>query len=202
MKNCFEKWVDKLLLITNGSKYCSWYIGLCKNGYERGLDSRFGKDGFEHHHVFPKSFENNNFVVKLTLREHFVAHKLLTKMFDDTDKKRKMFYALSCFAMGRQLSSRQYAQVRIAAKLANSGRVVSEETRTKQSNIRKGKPAHNKGKPGKKVPCTPEKASNISIARLKTVKIVCEFCGKECDPGNYKRWHSTKCKTGGNVYVS
>lgn len=202
MQNCFEKWVDKLLLITNGSKYCRWYILLCKNGHERGLESRFGKDGFEHHHVYPNSFEKNNFVVRLTLREHFVAHKLLTKMFDGGDNKRKMFYALSCFLMGRKLSSRQYEQARISAKLANSGRTVSEETRLKQSSIRKGKPAHNKGKPGKKVPCTPEKANNISKARLKTQKVKCEVCGKECDPGNYKRWHSTKCKTGGNTYVS
>lgn len=201
MKNSFEHWLDKLLVITNGSKYCSWYIELCENGHRRGLDSRFGKDGYEHHHLYPKSFENNNFVVKLTLREHFIAHKLLTKMFNDVTCRRKMFYALSCFSMGRKLSSRHYEQVRIAAKIANSGRVVSEETKLKQSDIRKGKPAHNKGKPGKKVPCTPEKASKISTARLNTVKITCEFCGKECDPGNHKRWHSTKCKNRRDVYV-
>jgi hypothetical protein len=24
--------------------------------------------------------------------------------------------------------------------------------------------------------------------------IICEFCGKKCDTGNYKRWHGDKCK--------
>lgn len=36
----------------------------------------------ERHHVFPKSiFGNNDFIVKLTARQHYIAHALLEKIY-------------------------------------------------------------------------------------------------------------------------
>lgn len=194
MVESFQEAIDKLLTVCKYSKYFRWYIELCSVGYERGLSGRYGSEGFEHHHVLPKSIFNNGFVVKLTQREHFIAHKLLTKMVHLKQHRRAMFYALSAFTMGRSLSSKQYEVARKAASIANSDRVLSDETKRKLSEIRKGKPAHNKGKPGKKTPCSKEKALRISESRRQTVKLKCEFCEKESDPGNHKKWHGQNCK--------
>lgn len=194
MVKSFQEAIDKLLSVCQYSKYFKWYESLCQVGYQRGVSGRYGKEGFEHHHVLPKSIFDNTFVVKLTQREHFIAHKLLTKIVSLKSHRRSMFYALSAFTMGRSLSSRQYEEARKAAILANSGRVISDETRKKFSEIRKGKPAHNKGKPGKKTLCSKEKALKISESRKQTLKVKCEFCGKESDPGNHERWHGQNCK--------
>jgi len=59
--------------------YLKIYINLCKRGKLR-LSSE--KDQiYEKHHVFPVSiFGKNKFTVKLTAREHYIAHKLLIKI--------------------------------------------------------------------------------------------------------------------------
>ena len=54
-------------------------------------------ENLEKHHILPKSLggsnEQNN-LVYLTMREHFVAHKLLTKMFSHNSMElKKMIYA-------------------------------------------------------------------------------------------------------------
>lgn len=58
----------------------------------------------------------------------------------------------------------------------------------------------NKGKStGSTGPCSETRKSNISKARLKTKKLVCEHCSKEIDPANYKRFHGENCKENPNV---
>jgi hypothetical protein len=59
----------------------------------------------------------------------------------------------------------------------------------------------NKGKPGSKklvgVPKSEEHKKRISEGRLKGKKaehLICSYCTKECDPGNYSRWHGEKCR--------
>lgn len=58
-------------------KYCRKYISLIK------LSQQTNKTGMlEKHHIFPQSiFGKNKKVVSLTPRQHFVAHKLLHKIF-------------------------------------------------------------------------------------------------------------------------
>lgn len=48
-------------------------------------------------------------------------------------------------------------------------------------------------------PCSEERRENIKKSRLKTEKIKCEFCDKECDPGNHKRFHGYNCKHNPNI---
>lgn len=61
--------------------------------------------------------------------------------------------------------------------------------------IRKGKPAHNKDKKSKLTgPCTNERKLSISNSRKLTPKITCKHCNKQCDGGNFKRFHGDKCK--------
>jgi len=77
---------------------------------------------------------------------------------------------------------------------------VSKDLSKKFSKIRKGKPAHNKGKKTKSTgPCTEERKFSISESRKLTPKLTCEHCGKQCDGGNFKRFHGCNCKLNPNI---
>ena len=57
-------------------KYCKKYISLVKSSQIKN------EELMEKHHIFPQSiFKKNKRVVSLTPRQHFVAHKLLHKIF-------------------------------------------------------------------------------------------------------------------------
>lgn len=54
------------------------------------------ENGFENHHIIPKSLGGDNRLsnlVKLTYREHYLCHYLLTKMCIDPDHRKSMAYA-------------------------------------------------------------------------------------------------------------
>jgi hypothetical protein len=66
----------------------------------RKAENRDCPEGYvEKHHIFPKSiFGNNNRVVVLTAREHYIAHALLEKVYMsrygiDDNRTKKMTYA-------------------------------------------------------------------------------------------------------------
>lgn len=84
------------------SKYQSWYDQLIERARLRQLDCYS-----ERHHVIPRSLggtdEDNN-LVQLTYREHFLAHWLLTKLYTGRGR-RSMVYALVC--MGTMSPSSQ-----------------------------------------------------------------------------------------------
>jgi len=77
---------------------------------------------------------------------------------------------------------------------------LSIKHKQSQSLIRKGKPAHNKGKKSKSTgPCTEKRKTSISNSRKLTPKITCEHCNKQCDGGNFKRFHGDNCKLNPNI---
>jgi len=58
-------------------KYCKKYISLIRYGKSNKIS-----EGIEKHHIFPQSiFGKNKLIVNLTPRQHFIAHKLLYKIF-------------------------------------------------------------------------------------------------------------------------
>lgn len=70
------------------NKYTKIYFELIENSKNRNLDCYF-----ENHHIIPKSLGGNNKkenIVKLTAREHYIAHLLLTKMCIEKKHKQKM----------------------------------------------------------------------------------------------------------------
>ena len=91
----------------------------------------------EKHHIIPKSeggLDADWNIVVLTAREHYIAHLLLAKIYDDY----KMWHAVNLMSRLRTkitINSRLYEMVRI-----NSAR--------KHSEVMKGKPSWNKGKTG------------------------------------------------------
>lgn len=106
------------------NKYTAWYKSIILAAQFRVTDGYV-----ERHHIVPKSLGGSNRkdnLVKLTAREHFVCHWLLTKMTEGKARS-KMWLALSkmCVISGthrrHQVSSRQYSQIRKQAGKANSG---------------------------------------------------------------------------------
>lgn len=102
------------------NKYTKWYISICKNAQLRATSRKTAKvllGKVECHHIIPKSFNIGgikdpfNFAY-VTVREHFILHYLLTKMFN-SQYKHKMIYALSQFKQGRVLTARQYEIIKL-----------------------------------------------------------------------------------------
>lgn len=115
-----NKFISIIEEISLPNKYTKWYIRLISNCKTI--------DGYtERHHIVPKSFntlidiENINDsenLVNLTAREHFIAHRLLTKMFSGKFKQ-KMSYAIHRLAYSNNgqkdetyVSSRHYELIR------------------------------------------------------------------------------------------
>ena len=118
------------------NKYARIYSTLIGQAQSRSIN-----EGVEIHHIVPRSLGGSNSsdnTVALTLREHFVAHWLLTKMYDG-EARRKMLFALATMSRGRTLTSRQFAVARAARIQAQTGKKASDETRAKMSLARKGK---------------------------------------------------------------
>jgi hypothetical protein len=118
------------------NKHTDWYCELIESRRLRLQDKEVLNStiGYvENHHIIPESFyiefkkEDENLVF-LTAREHFIAHKLLTKMFSGIFHK-KMSYAFKWFR-----SARNNPNVYFNSKLYNVAKLnfkLSEESKLK-----------------------------------------------------------------------
>jgi hypothetical protein len=97
-----------------------------------------GDEYHERHHIVPKCLGGTNDednLIDLYAKEHFIAHKLLALENPNNDK---LTYAWSCMAFIKnsdqqryELTPDEYEEARKALAVAMSSRVVSEETREK-----------------------------------------------------------------------
>ena len=138
----------------NNSKYAKTYNRLMSRA-----QSRDGVSGYyERHHIIPKSLGGNNHpenIVKLTAREHYIAHLLLMKCFDDITRKHKMAaafdymsnvrnkytsdrYTSRLFEHHKKIRSAIFSEKRKGKENPNYGKTHSEETRKKISDARIG----------------------------------------------------------------
>jgi len=122
------------------NKYTHWYYKIVNQAKSRNISSYT-----ERHHIIPKSFGGSNKkenLVRLTAREHYICHLLLTKMVSG-EYRAKMIYALSLIKPKVNHNSALYEKLKVEGNKARSkrmsGRVVSAETRKKQSEGRRGK---------------------------------------------------------------
>lgn len=105
----------------------------------------------EKHHIFPVSlFGKNNLTVRLTVREHFIAHKLLYKICEKRYGKKhnrtiRMLFALRMMILDkRNNSARKEMSLIVSSKLMellrSSHPTMLSEVREKISASKKGKP--------------------------------------------------------------
>ena len=110
--------------------YVNVYYSIIKNRLDNPVEGYV-----ECHHIVPKSeggTDNDDNIVALTAREHYIAHLLLAKIYNDY----KMWHAVN-------LMSRLNAKVKINSRLYEMVRINSART---HSEFMKGKPSWNKGK--------------------------------------------------------
>jgi hypothetical protein len=215
------------------NKYTTWYHNIIANA-----NKRINQPGyFEKHHIIPKSLGGTNDpsnLVKLTAREHFICHLLLPKMLADPVQKRSMYYASYLMLRGLRVkhftpSSKIYEIARKHMSQANKdrpgpnlGKKFSNETKKKQSDLRKGVPLgpmseEHKAKVGR-YERTSEHRDAISKSRkaqtglqkrseetkskmsawqkgIPKPTITCQHCRKTTSDLNHRRWHGKNCKT-------
>lgn len=178
---------------------------------------------FEGHHIIPKSKggtgnsnrpKNNQNIVLLTAREHFLAHWILWRIYQDRSTSLAFHKMLSTNNhQNRIISSRGYEEARESFRITNLGnqyskgktRIIGEEQKKKHSDFMKGRYVGNLN-PSKK-PDVRKKISDKLKGKKKSVshiekikirmtskeKVICPFCNKKIDELNAKKWHFEKC---------
>lgn len=123
------------------NKYSQWYSNLIQKAKSRKLENTIYK---ESHHIIPKSLggdDSSDNLVELTLREHYVAHLLLSKMYDG-EAARKMYCALWLMLLQEKKRGSRMFEMYRQKYIDNflKTQVVTEETKQKISKAKKGKP--------------------------------------------------------------
>ena len=123
----------KYCMVFNDSKYTRWYYQLIEQAKVRATINDSYK---EIHHIIPKSLggtDDQDNLVALTGREHFIVHWLLTKMVIETKQKYQMWNAFSCMLYrekpGQQrykVSSRLFESIKTAGSKIKSERFKGE----------------------------------------------------------------------------
>lgn len=128
--------------------YLKIYIKICRNAERRDIPEQYT----ESHHTFPRAiFGENDRIVRLTAKEHFICHFLLWKEC----KKRygtnhyrtyKMHHAFQSMTWdpsnGKRYVTRSFVYAREASSIYNTGEnnpAKRPEVREKISNSKKGK---------------------------------------------------------------
>jgi hypothetical protein len=124
-------------------KYTRWYFSIIESRISRIL-----KDGTytEKHHIIPKSIGGSNLeenFVRLTFKEHFIAHWLLTKMCVKKSHTRKMQYAMRSMSWNKNgnriITSWQFEVAKKNVSNSSRGKILSESTRKKISDAGKNR---------------------------------------------------------------
>ena len=178
---------------------------------------------FEGHHIIPKCKggtgnsnrpKNNQNIVLLTAREHFLAHWLLWRMYRDRQMALAFHKMMSITKnTNRIINSKGYEEARLAFSQTNIGnqygknvkKIISAEQKKRQSEIMKGRYNGQKNPfYGKKhseetlikmrKPKSEEQKSKMSVMVKNRKKVQCLYCNKMVDVMNAKRWHFNNCK--------
>jgi hypothetical protein len=104
----------------------------------------------EKHHILPKCFKvggehDIKNIAYLTPREHYICHKILTKVVEDKELNAKLVYAVWQFTTRLAISSREYENLKINLSKAYKGIPKSEAhknalRKTKSDTSRMGNP--------------------------------------------------------------
>jgi hypothetical protein len=139
------------------NKYTKWYFSIISSGQKTRNKSNVK---LERHHIIPKSLGGSNDssnIAFLTLRQHYVAHRLLPKMLVEKNAISKMLYVLHLLSRRAHFKSSRHFELTLKAKAeASRLRRVSPETRKKISEKAKAR-----GKDSTKAAVAAAKISNI-----------------------------------------
>lgn len=96
-------YLETLMAFSPDSKYIKMYVAIIHNRLNAGHIETYS----EKHHILPRctasifetiDIESKNNIVKLTAREHYICHKLLSKVDFGKTINKKLKYAYCCMA--------------------------------------------------------------------------------------------------------
>ena len=116
-------------MVFKDSKYTRWYYQLIEQAKVRVLP----RDVYtEKHHIIPQSIGGNNDIdnlIRLTAREHFVCHWLLTKMVVETKQKYQMWNAFSCMLYRERPGQERY---KVSSKIFESIKAAGSKIKSER----------------------------------------------------------------------
>lgn len=204
-------------LVTNRNRtdmnYIKHYEALCQS--RQALHRvKSTEDYYESHHITPKSLggsDYNSNLVLLTAKEHYLAHLLLYRHYKQIggEALKKMAFALVSMAAYNNTniqreeitSSRTYATIREAARLAVLGRTIEDTTNYKKPKSKKHANAIRRARLNAP-PRSKESRQRMRAAALKrgnnftgnVIQTTCPHCSKIGQENAMKRWHFDNCK--------
>lgn len=117
--------------------YSKIYIELIERSFERSIGGYT-----ENHHIIPKCMggdnESRNIAI-LTAEEHYLAHQLLVKIYPNNIKLLYSANMMSMNSNGNRGNNKLYGWLRRKLSESQIDRVVTDETRKKQSLAKLGK---------------------------------------------------------------
>jgi len=121
--------------------YFNHYILLTDSRQSRTLTR---ERGYEIHHIIPKCLGGGNEeynLVKLTYREHYLAHYLLAKAYPEDSKLQYAFSAMRLHKKKRNLTGHQFARAREAysVQMTKTNPMFNKASRERMSATRKAK---------------------------------------------------------------
>ena len=179
------------------NKYTRIYNNIIERAKSRTLSGYT-----ETHHIIPRSLGGSNEadnLVPLTAREHFICHRLLTKMTEGDAWRymSKAIYLMSHTGSTTQYmpNSRTYQYLREQNSIASSGKGNTFYGRKHTEETLVIIRAKTKGQKNHSVPHSEEARAKIS-ANTKVYK--CPHCGIERKGNAFKRYHFDNCKHKGD----
>lgn len=192
------------MYLTN--KYTRWYYNIIKRAQTRIITGYTEK-----HHIIPRSLGGTNDqsnLVRLTAKEHFVCHLLLTKMTEGKFK-RSMCYAVwqmtningrttrerytptaSMYEVLRRQLSESYKGVPKTYKNW-LGKKHTLESKKLQSSVKQGKNNPMYGRTQSNETVNAIRLAQIGIPKP---RFICPHCNKSIGgKANYNRYHGSKC---------
>lgn len=123
------------------NKYTTWYISLIANAQSRLLPS---ETYTERHHIIPKCMggsDDQSNLVRLTAKEHFIAHRLLVKMTEG-ELHRKMVFALWRMTQDNKARNSRHKVTSSQYQNLKQLMAVNMSEQTREHNQVNGKPEH------------------------------------------------------------
>lgn len=192
------------------------YDKLILRGKSRGLDKKQITYYTESHHIIPRSLGGSDEVsnlVLLTGREHFIAHLLLSKIYDNVSMMYALWMMCNYAKKNFKVHSRFYESARIQhsknVSKTLTGRIRTERHKINLSNSLKGRTSPTEGKflseltktkisrslTGKiQSKETRDKRSDAQKGKSKPTYPPCPYCKKVCSKATAIRWHYDNCK--------
>lgn len=184
------------------NKYTKWYNDIINRSKSRVFTNKIY---IENHHIIPRALNGNNSnenTARLTAREHFICHWLLTKMTTGTAKQ-KMCGAFMMLSVSnktqhrytKKINSKMYENYRIEFSKYNSTLMRMRMAKLSAAHRKEiyGHYGENNGFYNRTHSKETLLTLSISHKKQRSILHLCKTCGGTFDKQNFIRFHGINC---------